>query len=208
MSHEHEQNGEDIERQLVRYLDGELSDREARALEDRLQGDPRLRELLQQYAALDAGLAALRERPVEGLDEELQRADIVAALERKVLLNGPSHRRRLSRPWAAALAAAAVVAVAAAVTLLLLSRQTGPQPPGRPVVRAGMLPAGPQGGAGIVQARPLPLKQMQLRLSPEDGRAVAGVPAGTVYASSGPRRRAEAEGGYPYPIEWNAADTY
>lgn len=206
-----EQSGKDIERRLVRYLDGELSDREALELERRVERDQRLGELLRQHAALDGQLVGLRDRGAENLDTELQRADIVAALERKVLLEGPSRRRRVVRlrPLAAGVAAAAVVAIAATFMLMLPGEREPSQSPAEPVVRASMLPAASaSSGEGYVDARPLPIAQMQMRLSSEF-ESESDVPSGTVYVSSGsPRPDVTGQTDEQYPIEWTFTETY
>lgn len=209
MTENHEHNGEDTERLLVRYLDGELSDREAAELERRVETDGRLGELLRQYASLDGRLAELREHTAEGLDEELQRADIVAALERKVLLEGPSHRRRIMRFRPVAVAAAAVVAIAVTVALMLPGGKDAPPSPAEPFVHASLTPMDfTAGGEGFVEARPLPMERMQMRLSPESRREV-GVPSGTVYVSSGSVRTVvDRDSNRQYPLEWTLTETY
>lgn len=210
MSELNEYDGQDVEQRLVRYLDGELSDREAAELEARVERDDRLRELLRQYAALDGRLAELRDRGAEELDAELQRADIVAALERKVLLEGPSRGSRVIRlkPLAAGLAAAAVIAIATAFVLMLPGARDTTDAPGEPFVRASMLPAGETTATeGFVESHPMPLEHMQVRLSPELRRET-GVPSGTVYVSSGAVRRAPGVQEQQYPMEWTLTETY
>lgn len=125
-----EQRDEDLERQLCGYLDGQLSRREQARLEKRLAGDEALREELKRYAALDGHLAALGAEEVEGIDYDLQRAEIIAAVERKVLLARARRRRLLFRPVLGALAAAATVLLLASVAVMVFVPKRPVQPVG------------------------------------------------------------------------------
>ncbi len=210
MTDQGEQHVPDIERELLRYLDGEISDHEAERLEGRIEADDRMRELLSQYSSLDRRLAGLRDRRMDEFDEELLRSDIVAALERKVLLEGPSRRSRLLRPRVIVpLAAAAAVVIAASVTITML--RTGPEAPRLrdPMVSASVLPARGAGESPVVESRTLQMEHMQVRLSTESEAGPPDVPAGTVYVSVGPRRTdREAESVYSYPVEWTLREMY
>ncbi len=110
---------DDRELQLCEYLDGQLGRRQRRQMEQQLEQDDELREQLRQYASLDGLLGQLGEREVEGFDFDQQRAEIVAAAERKALL-GQKNRRRvfIFRPLPASLAAAASVLIVVGLAYL------------------------------------------------------------------------------------------
>jgi anti-sigma factor RsiW len=175
---------ENLEFRLCQYLDGQLGRREQAALEKRLAADPALRDELKRYAALNGQLGALRENAGAGpeVNYDLQRAEIVAAVERKLLL---ARRRRplVLRPVFGALAAAVVLLVSVGVLVLL---QTGPGTPVEPPVRVIVLPvAPPSGGAGEVLVRVEPDEPEQIPSAPGEEAAPQDVPDGTVVVSIG-----------------------
>lgn len=110
---------------LSQHLDGQLDDRQAGELARRLAEDSQLRQALALYTALADHLRpADREAPA-GIDYDSQRAAIMAAIERKALLEGLPRRRLVFRPVFRALAAAAVLLVLASVGVLVF-RHGGP----------------------------------------------------------------------------------
>jgi len=174
---------------LCRYLDGEVSRRQRRDIERRLETDEALREQLRQYAALDGHLAALAGGEVEGVDYGLQRATIVAAVERKALLAPP--RRRpvlLRRPvWALAAAASVLLLVSAAWFL-----HEPPPRTGGDVVVVEIPPLSRYShGAGQVSVSLSPAGSQEPPLAERHARGDA-TPPGTIVVSvapEAPRRR-------------------
>jgi anti-sigma factor RsiW len=191
---------EELDRQLQEYVDGTLTGRERGELEDRLERDEGLRAELEAYRALDATLADDLDREVPGVDYEGMREEILAAVERKVIMQGPSAARVLRWPRvAAALAAAAVVVVALSVWL---TTTTDPgTDAGQEQASVAMVhPAPPEKGeevASVSLARP---EWDQVVLSPQaletDGQG--NLPSGTVLLSVGEEEAAPA--GMEYPI--------
>ena len=199
---EHEADGTDVDFLLSEYVSGTLPARQARALERRLRDEPELRAELQRYVTLEQELAGLADQGPADVDYDLQRAEIVRALERKALLHGPARRpwaiRRVLVPLAAA---AAVVLVASAAWLAF---RAGPEPPAGGQVTVMLLPpapgADPRGPvvAALVGA-PAPLGPErkpvfeyrstgwdEVRLSVADSSAgEPGLPPGTVMVSTG-----------------------
>jgi anti-sigma factor RsiW len=105
---------DNLEFLLSQYLDGQLEPQEMERMEDRLGGDLELRREFQRYAKLDEMLAEMRLPPeLAAVDFDVQRQEIMAALERKSLLAGRSRFNviRLTFAGVGALAAVAVIAV-------------------------------------------------------------------------------------------------
>ena len=105
-----EHNG-DIGFILTEYLDGNLDAAGKAVLAARLESDAGLREELRRYTALNENLQIAPECDdvLDEIDYDMQRAEIIAAVERKVLLEGPPRRRLLLRPTFRVLAAAATI---------------------------------------------------------------------------------------------------
>lgn len=109
---------DDMERELLDYLDGQLPADRADDLRRRLADEPELRRLLAQHEILRAGLHRLAEADPADVDETRQRERIVEAVRRQQ--RNRQTRRKVFRPALTGLAAAAacVVAVVLAWTVL------------------------------------------------------------------------------------------
>jgi hypothetical protein len=185
---------EELDRQLQEYVDGTLSHREREKLETRLERDESLRAELDAYRSLQEHLDEELDHTVPGVDYEGMREEILAAVERKVIMQGPSTRRMLRWPRVAAgLAAAAAIVIAVSVWLTVY---TGPRP-GPPVEEASVsvVPPAPETGGEEVASVSLAHPQWdQVVLSPEaigeDARN--DLPAGTVMLSVGDESAGEA----------------
>ena len=180
----------ELELLLCDYLDGQLGARRQAKLEKRLAADPELREELRKYAALDGHLAELAGGEVEGVDYERQRAEIVAAVERKVLLDAPIRRPILLRPAFGALAAAAVLLLAVGAGWLLL-RPPAPPDPAAASVSVEVLRSTPApSGVVEVSMQFSPVGLDELVVDP-DASTAAGAPGGSIVVSvgAGPTRR-------------------
>jgi anti-sigma factor RsiW len=174
---------QDLEFLLCEYLDGELPRRRRRELDKRLEADEALREELRKYTALEARLGDLGGEEVEGIDYDLQRAEIVAAVEKRALLQAPRPRPIYLRPVFGALAAAASILLIISVGAFLL-RPAAP-PAGR-LVEVQIKPAAPLSGRlGAVRVELKRPNYDELPLAP-DVAAVADAPPGTVVVSIGP----------------------
>jgi len=175
---------------LCEYLDGQLSHRQRRRLEKQLDQDEHLRDQLHQYAALDGLFGQLADLDVEGFDFGRQRAEIVAAAERKALLGRRSHRPVYFRPVFAGLAVAASLLLLVGVSVMLLSRPGNVSAP-VPAVSVRILPAAMHvGGKTVVYVTMSPLAGQE---SPPRPTAVAKMfaPPGTVVVSTGAHRLIE-----------------
>ena|GEM_PF-1627783 len=105
---------EKLEMLLSRRPDGDLDEREARELDERLAADGELRAEAGRYERLTRALQEIAAEDLAGVDYDAQRADILAVLERQALMRGGARRRVALRPVfriTAGLAAAAAVAV-------------------------------------------------------------------------------------------------
>jgi anti-sigma factor RsiW len=175
---------------LCQYLDGQLGRKERRQFEQQLQADPALREELELYASLEGMLGGLALGEPEGMDVnyDQQRAQIVAAAEKRALLAPARHAPFFLRPTFAVLAAAAVVLLLVAGSFLLSPATVGPtKPPAAAVaVTVQLLSAEPsRQGQGTVSVQFEPLGQEEM---PPESQATAlpATPAGTVVVSVGP----------------------
>ena len=188
---EDERDGRELrELRLCEYLDGQLSHRQRRRLEKQLDQDEHLRDQLHQYAALDGLFGQLADQDVEGFDFGRQRAEIVAAAERKALLGRRSHRPVYFRPVFAGLAVAASLLLLVGVSVMLLSRPGNVSAP-VPAVSVRILPAAMHvGGKTVVYVTMSPLAGQE---SPPRPTAVAKMfaPPGTVVVSTGAHRLIE-----------------
>jgi len=185
-----EDERDDRELRLCEYLDGQLSHRQRRRLEKELDQDEHLRDQLHQYAALDGLFGQLADLDVEGFDFGRQRAEIVAAAERKALLGRRSHRPVYFRPVFAGLTVAASLLLLVGVSVMLLSRPGNVSAP-VPAVSVRILPAAMHvGGKTVVYVTMSPLAGQE---SPPRPTAVAKMfaPPGTVVVSTGAHRLIE-----------------
>lgn len=121
----------DPEYQLRQVLDGLADEKQTRRVRQEMQDDPDLAAQARLYESLDRQLEQLARTPFDAEQLDQQRREIMARLERRVLLEGPTHRRRfpLPRLWLGGLAAAAGLVVGLAVLLNTLLTETV-QPPG------------------------------------------------------------------------------
>jgi len=180
-----EQNENDPEFLLCQYLDGQLGRRERLSLEKRLGDDPALREMLRQYASLDGCLADLAEQGPDGVDYDLQRTEIIAAVEKRTLLVPARRRPIFFRPVFALSAAAAMVLVAVSVWLVVLNLGSPPETGG--VVSVKVLPVGPRtSGTGQVVVQVCRPGDDEPILAPPVAAGAAATPAGTIVVSFGP----------------------
>jgi len=190
---------DDLDRLMQEYLDGTLEGRRLREFERRVENDESLRGELEAYSALARQIEAERDRDVPGVDYEAMRADILAAVERKVIMQGPSHSRLLRwRPMAGGLAAAAAIVLAVSVWLVVSTpSQTSP---GVEQASVSMVPAAPeQGGKEFVSVSLAEPQWDQVVLSPEAAfGSPDDLPAGTVMVSVG--EESDAGAGLEYPI--------
>lgn len=172
---------DDLELQLCRYLDGQLPRRERLALEKRLDEDQALREELRRYAALDACLQEIAGGEVDGVDYDLQRAGIIAAVERKTLLAPPRRRPVMLRPTFLVLTAAASILLVFSVAMLVLRP---PRPvDGTPLVLVEIPPVAPRPSGPVdvsVEISAPELDEMPLAPEPE---SLDAMPAGTIVVS-------------------------
>jgi anti-sigma factor RsiW len=173
---------------LCLYLDGQMGRKERRQFEQQLQADPALREELESFASLEGLLGGLALQEPEGLDVnyDQQRAQIVAAAERRVLLAPARHAPFFLRPTFAVLAAAAVVLLLVAASVLLSPATVGPLKAPGSAVSMQLLSAEPSHqGQGLVSVQFQPLRQEEM---PPDSQAAAlpATPAETVVVSVGP----------------------
>ena len=185
---EDERDGREL--RLCEYLDGQLSHRQRRQLEKQLDQDEHLRDQLRQYAALDGLFGQLADQDVEGFDFARQRAEIVAAAERKALLGRRSYRLVYFRPVFAGLAVAASLLLLVGVSVMLLSRPGTVSAP-VPAVSVRIVPAAIHtGGKSVVYMTMSPPVGQE---SPRRPTAVAKTfaPPGTVVVSAGAHKMIE-----------------
>ncbi len=158
--------------------------------------DPDLRAELRRYTVLDTGLKMLDQGDLEDVDYDAHRADIIAAVERKALLEGPPRRRLLLlRPRPVMLAAAAVLLILASVAVVTF-QSAGPDGPvglagEQTELSVAVLPeTAPNADGEELFAELTRLEADEFDLVPpvSDTPAVAFMPAGTVLVSVGPRR--------------------
>jgi|GEM_PF-6070490 len=188
---EPKRQNDDREFQLCEYLDGQLSHRQRRRIEKQLDQDEPLRDQLRQYAALDGLFGQLADQEVEGFDFARQRAEIVAAAERKALLGRRSHRPIYFRPVFAGLAAAASLLMLVGAAVLLNRPGTVPASVSSLAVSVRIVPAVMNaGGIPVVYMSMSPAAGQELPPEPRDIAKVFA-PPGTVAVSAGTHRRIE-----------------
>jgi anti-sigma factor RsiW len=173
---------------LCQYLDGQMGRKERRLFEQQLQADPALREELELYSSLEGMLGGLALQEPEGLEVnyDQQRAQIVAAAEKRALLAPARHAPLFLRPSFAFMAAAAVVLLLVAGSFLLKLPAVGPEKPAGPAVTMQVLAVEPSHeGQGLVSVQFEPLGQEEM---PPESQAAAlpATPSGTVVVSVGP----------------------
>lgn len=171
----------DIEFRLSRYLDGELRGQELQDFEKELQHSARLQDELRLYRSLNRQIDELRVKRT--VDFDAQRRQIMAALERKMLLPRRTVRPLLLRPVMMSMVAAAA-AVVLIVTATLVWRGAAPDTPGSApasgsVAVMAVLPAQqPPAAKGqlyveyfpaTVEAREADLSELAAQLEPASG---------------------------------------
>ena len=188
---EPKRQNDDPELQLCEYLDGQLSHRQRRLIEKQLDQDEALRDQLRQYAALDGLFGQLADQDVDGFDFARQRAEIVAAAERKALLGRRSYRPIYLRPVFAGLAAAASLLMLVGVAVLLNRPGTVPATVPAPAVSVRIVPAAINaGGKPVVYMTMSPQAEQEPQPEPR-GVAKVFAPPGTVAVSAGTHGRVE-----------------
>ena len=162
--------------------------RQRRQFEQQLQADPTLREELEFYASLEGMLGGLAQEEPQGLEinYDQQRAQIVAAAEKKALLAPARHAPFFLRPTFAVFAAAAVVLLLVAASVLL-SPPTVVPPAAAPSVAVSVQMLSPEpsgGGQALVSVQFQPLGQDEMPQEPQ-APASSATPSGTVVVSVG-----------------------
>jgi len=140
---------------LSRYLDGDLDAAERAELELRLKADAALKDELRLYTALNEQLEAADQADLGEIDFDAQRAEIIARLERKVLLEGPPRRRSVVRLGRGVLAAAAVLLIAASVAVRIFWPSAPPAGSPEVTVRPVRPLQVAMAGAAMVSAGPV-----------------------------------------------------
>lgn len=169
---------------LSQYLDGQLGERQAADLERRLAKDGTLRRQMELYAALEKKLSALAQDAAPAdVDYDWQRQEIMAALERRSLLNNLQPRRMfLRRPVPMSLMAAAAAVVIAFGGWFVTHRAGS----AAETVASQVLPA--RMGSGAVEVameiRPIAKDEAAAAIGKRDEK-LAKLPAGTVMVSVG-----------------------
>jgi anti-sigma factor RsiW len=183
----HEKQRREFE--LSEYLDGSLDADARRRVEARLADDAQLAEDLRRYRALEGHLAEMGDETPRRIPPELQRAEIMAAIERRMLLGG--RRRRSWRGVAGGLAAAAAVLIAAAVGVWLFSGREPGDGPTRSVANVSLAPVSRTAGGEVQVSVSRPQFELMPLAAPSEVRQGAW-PAGMVLVSVGdepPRAR-------------------
>jgi len=178
----------DLEFQISRYLDGQLSDRQAAELEKRIQSDPNLGRLMDRYAAIASHVSDM------SLDESEfnfaeQKAEIMRSVERKMLLGG-ARRRIVLRPFVRIAAAAAVILIVSAVAFWML--QPAPQPD--ETIEVALMRSEPLPTGEIVMDIELVLLSWdEIDLASQDEAVSPELPAGTIVVSIGAANRPQTD---------------
>ncbi|MFW5840286.1 MAG: hypothetical protein ACOCZE_06875 [Planctomycetota bacterium] len=168
----------------------ELLDAGDGQLESLLGRKPELAEQVRLYRALDDHLEQLPEIPVDQDTLDQQRQEIMARLERRVLLDGPARRRRFGplRLWLGGLAAAALVVLGVSIILNTMFQDVVVR--SQPVVQVRLrTPAA--GGAESARASTVRVSTRreidfeQMPLAPDYSDSPGALPQGTVMFSTG-----------------------
>ena len=173
---------QDIEFLISQYVDGLLDSRSACELERRLESDPDLRELSRRYIALRNVLKADDGDALAEIDYQSQREEIMAAVQRRALVEGPPARRVAPRPVFGALAAAAAILLVASVGLLLYT--AGPSHAPKATVAIRSMPTAPT-GPGQVEVSVRRVEPGNLAMSVLAPASSGSLPPGTVVVSTG-----------------------
>lgn len=171
----------DLEFQISQYLDGQLSDRQASELEKRIQSDERLGRLMEQYAAVASHVSGT---PLDESEFDFveQKAEIMQAVERKMLLGTQKRRRIVFRPFAKMAAAAAAVVIVSAVAYYTF--RSTPQP--GETIKVALMRSEPLPTGRIAMDMELvPMSWEEIDLAPEGDVLPPKIPAGTVIVSVG-----------------------
>ena len=112
----------DPELEVCRYLDGELSQEQEFAFEQRMVEDPAFRELVEKYHRVDLLVDQLGVEGVD-VDEQSQRDEILAAVDLLIHRRGRRLQRLILRPIIGVCAAAAVFVIAVCLYLIVASSQ-------------------------------------------------------------------------------------
>ncbi len=198
-------DNERLEFTLSQYLDGELSPKEQAELRSRLAGDEALRDELRRYTALQQQIDDANRAELGDIDYDAQRAEIIAAVERKILLEGPPRRRPLVlRPvFGVVIAAAAAMLLVASVAIWRLGQT--PATTSGPVVIAMVLPESSHHVQAVEPVvRLMRMEGQDLVMAPFPSAEADTLPPGTVVVSVGSRARPRAAAGMlagMFPIE-------
>ena len=182
----------DLEFLLSEYVSGTLPRARRAELERRIAEDPALREELRRYAVLERHLEDLGTEALEEVDDDVQRADVMQALERKVLLEGPPRHPFVVRRILFPLAAAAAVLIFASLGWVVLRDRpvTSQEEVAVTVLRAAPLAS----GSLVWEVRYQRLDWQQFHLGPPaSGGPVSKLPPGTVMVSIGRSPQEEPE---------------
>lgn len=197
---------DDPEFLLSQYLDGQLDARDEARMKRRLEEDPRLQEELRAYSALEERLGSLAEEEIDGVDYDLQRQSIMAALERRALLEGHGRGNLVLRPVFRVTAAAAALAIAIGAGLWIYSRQATPVAPAAPAQQVAMEVL-PEQQIDVHQIAQMVVDAPRLDVDllsasqpghPEVLPPIA--PAGTIYVSYGRPDLSQEPTGIDFPI--------
>ena len=113
-----------LEFQITQYLDGLLSADESARLEAQLDAAPVLREIFDEYQALQDNLEALAEDLPE-MDFDLQRRQIIGQIDSKNSARPVKLSRRIFRPVFALSAVAAIVLISFGVLMIARNKLPG-----------------------------------------------------------------------------------
>jgi len=176
---------QDIELLISQYVDGLLDKARADELERKLKTDPALGEQLRLYESLQALLKADGGEALSGIDYDAQREEIMAAVQRKALVEGVLARRVILRPVFGVLAAAAAVLLVASVGLLVYRAGPGAGPELSVAVRSAAVSRPAEAGQLEVSIRRVDPENLAMTmLAPA---APGPLPSGTVVVSAGRR---------------------
>ena len=185
----HPNNKDDPEYLLSRYLDGDLTSPEKSALLGKLNADDTLGEELRRYTALDENLRTMDRDELDQIDYDAQRARIIAAVERKLLVEGPPRRRLILRPAFRVLAAAAMVLIIASAGIVVFQSTFQGRTPAPPSVTVALLSGSPGvAGLGELTVSMKRLEEEELVMAPAGVVSSSSLPPGTVLVSAGIER--------------------
>ncbi|MFP4105458.1 MAG: anti-sigma factor family protein [Phycisphaerae bacterium] len=170
---------------LTQYMDGELPKAERSELEKALASDPALTDRLRQYREVDQALERVDELPFDDDDFDNQRGNVMAVLERRMLLDhSPRKHIRLTGRRIKVAAVAAVIAVLAVVGSLVLPWNE-PQPDPSEVLASLVEPSRTSPNAELDVSMATPSLEMIRLAPPEMADRDVVVPPGTVVVTIG-----------------------